>query len=81
MQYLPTTPKEYLRARVEGHLRADGLAIERKVSTNWQGRDGRTILLLAWMGSFRDSNAGWHIHGDGLRMLGWDVEQSCSRAE
>ncbi len=35
---------------------------------DWQGRDGRTLLFLVWMGGFRDSDAGWHIHGGRLRM-------------
>ncbi|KAK0214716.1 hypothetical protein EDD85DRAFT_1000256 [Armillaria nabsnona] len=44
---------------------ADG---ERRDSTNWQGRDGRTLLLSDQMGGFCDSDAGWHVRGDGLRM-------------
>ncbi len=45
-------------------VRADG---ERRGSAHWQARDGRTLLLLAWLGGFRDSDMGWHIHEGGLR--------------
>ncbi len=43
MQELLTMPKECMRARG---------------STDRKGRHGGTLLLLAWMGGFRDSDAG-----------------------
>ncbi len=60
--------KECLWARVESRpcvLMHDG---ERRDSADWQGRDGPTLLLSDQMGGFCDSDVGWHVCGDGLRM-------------
>ncbi len=50
-----------MHARTRGGPHARG-------SADWQGRHGGTFLLLAWMGGFRNSDAGGHVHGDALQI-------------